>query len=126
MRIASASCLSQGRSARGQNAFHGFCMRKIRRQPIFRFQEVFPHKSDRTMVIVTMISTYPIRRRRIWNDAQVLKIADIMGDIAQIFFATFALPIFFGKASFSMAFSGIGLSLVLWCLSIYLLRVCRH
>lgn len=70
---------------------------------------------------------YPHRlhRRRKWNDLQIIRSAEIVGDVAQIMFATFFIPFFAGETSLILSFYGLSIALVLWWWSLLLLKRCR-
>ena len=68
---------------------------------------------------------YSIRRRKL-NDAQLLQVASAVNDVAQVVFAVFFIPLFFGETSIFGAFFGVCMASVLWFLSVFLLRACGN
>lgn len=68
---------------------------------------------------------YRLVRLNELNDVQLIKIADALGDIAQIVFGTFFIPLFFGQVSFWRAFFGGLIACMLWFFGIILLTLCR-
>lgn len=76
-------------------------------------------------VIAMIVRSYSLQRHRPWNDAQFIRLAETLGDIAQVVFASFFIPFFLGGATLFHAFYGVCISLVLWYFSFSLLRRCR-
>ena len=65
---------------------------------------------------------HSIHRHRGLNDLQLIRFAEVLGDLAQIILATFSIPLLFGGASVFLAFVGLCLAILLWYASIFLLR----
>ena len=53
---------------------------------------------------------------------QTKKIADILADIAQVAFASIALPFFLDQYKPAIALSGAGIALLFWIASVYLVN----
>ena len=72
--------------------------------------------------MVYMRTPYYYRRRHRLSDTQLVKVADALGDVAQIMFATFFIPFFIGESPFIRAFIGGGIAVMLWFWSISIVR----
>ena len=82
-------------------------------------------KKDRHLESFAMVSGYYRRQKRL-NETQLVRFAEIVGDVAQITFAAFFLPLFVGETTFLRAFSGGSIAILLWLCSISLVRSCRN